>query len=55
MVLIVAQANLHVQEAELGNIPNGIPYVVYMLLFAGKHIILSFSYTNNNMHLGKFL
>ena len=39
MVLIVAQANPHEHEAGQVDIPEGKPYVVYMLFFAGKHII----------------
>lgn len=50
MVFIVAQANPHDQEAAQVDILNGKPYVVYMFLIAGKHIITPFSYTNNIMH-----
>ena len=51
MVLIVAQANPHDYKAGRVDILDGIPYVVYMLLFAGKHIIIPFPKTNDNMHL----
>ena len=52
MVFIVTQANPHDQEAGWINIPDSKPYVVYMLIIARKQIIIPFSYTNNNIHLG---
>ena len=55
MVLIVGHVNPHNCKAHLVDIPPETPYVVYMLLLTGKHCFLPFSYTNNNMHLGKLI
>ena len=53
MVLIVGHVNPHDHKVHQVDIPPGAPYVVYMLLLAGRHCFLPFSYTNNNMNLGR--
>ena len=55
MVLFVCHATPYYHNAHLVGIPPGAHYVVYMLLLAGKHILMPFSYTNNNMHVGSML
>ena len=55
MVLMVCHAILHNHEAHLVGLPPGVHYVAYMLLLAGKHMIMPLSHTNCNMHIGKML
>ena len=56
MVLMVCHVIPHtMHEAHLEGIPPGAHYVAYMLLFAGKHMVLPFSHTNCNMHIGTML
>ena len=53
MVCHVIPHTMH--EAHLEGIPPGAHYVAYMLLIAGKHMVLPFSHTNCNMHIGTML
>ena len=55
MVLLVCHAFPHNYKAHLVDFPGGAHYVVYMLLLAGKHMIMPFSYTNCNMHISSML
>ena len=55
MVLLVCNAIPHNHKTHLVGLPGGAHYVVYMLLLAGKHMIMPFSYTNCNMHISSML
>ena len=55
MVLLVGHAIPHNHETHLVDLLGGAHYVVYMLLLAGKHMIMPFSNTNWNMHIGGML
>ena len=56
MVLMVCHVIPHNQhESHLVGIPPGAHYVAYMLLIVGKPMILPFSHSNCNMHIGKML
>ena len=55
MVLLVCHAIPHFHEDHLVGLPRGAHYALYMLLLAGKHMIMPFSFTNNNIHVGRML
>ena len=55
MVLFVGHATPHYHKANLVETPPGTHDVVYMLLLAGKDILMPLSYMNNNMHVEKML
>ena len=56
MVLMVCHAIPHtLHQSHLVGLPPGAHYVAYMLLIAGKHMVLLFSHSNCNMHSRKML
>ena len=52
---MVCHAIPHNHEAHLVGLHPGVHYVAYILLLAGKQMIMPFSHTNCNMHIGKML
>ena len=55
-ILVVAVAKLHAQyEKDKGNAPRNENFTVLLLVFQSEHVILPFSDTNMNLHLGTMI
>ena len=55
-ILIVAVAKVHAQyEKDKGSAPRNENFTVLLLVFQSEHVILPFSNTNMNLHLGTMI
>ena len=55
-ILVVAVAKLHAQyKKDKGNAPRNENFTVLLLVFQSEHVILLFSDTNMNLHLGTMI